>query len=88
MLHGRIERIHIEMEDDPVHRSAELRFGALFYFFNGCFNFRYSSRNRALLHDHPSATTHSFAFTAVSDADGAELGKFQSAFAAKAATMP
>jgi len=29
-----------------------------------------------------------FAFTAVSDADGAELGKFQSAFAAKAATMP
>jgi anti-sigma factor RsiW len=29
-----------------------------------------------------------FAFTAVSDADGAELGKFQEAFAAKAATMP
>jgi anti-sigma factor RsiW len=29
-----------------------------------------------------------FAFTAVSDADGAELGKFQQAFAAKAATMP
>jgi anti-sigma factor RsiW len=29
-----------------------------------------------------------FAFTAVSDADGAEVGKFQQAFAAKAATMP
>jgi len=29
-----------------------------------------------------------FAFTAVSDADGTELGKFQQAFAAKAATMP
>ncbi|GAB2177613.1 anti-sigma factor family protein [Dongia sp. agr-C8] len=29
-----------------------------------------------------------FAFTAVSDADGAELGKFQQAFAAKAAAMP
>jgi anti-sigma factor RsiW len=29
-----------------------------------------------------------FAFTAVSDADGTEVGKFQQAFAAKAATMP
>jgi anti-sigma factor RsiW len=29
-----------------------------------------------------------FAFTAVSDADGAEVGKFQQAFAAKARTMP
>ncbi len=29
-----------------------------------------------------------FAFTAVSDADGAEVGKFQKAFAEKAATMP
>jgi anti-sigma factor RsiW len=29
-----------------------------------------------------------FAFTAVSDADGAEVGKFQQAFAAKAATLP
>jgi hypothetical protein len=29
-----------------------------------------------------------FAFTAVSDADGAELGKFQQAFSVKAATMP
>jgi hypothetical protein len=29
-----------------------------------------------------------FAFTAVSDADSTELGKFQEAFAAKAATMP
>ncbi len=29
-----------------------------------------------------------FAFTAVSDADGAELGKFQQAFATKAAAMP
>ena len=29
-----------------------------------------------------------FAFTAVSDADGAEMAKFQQAFSAKAATMP
>jgi hypothetical protein len=29
-----------------------------------------------------------FAFTAVSDADGTEVGKFQQAFAEKAATMP
>ena len=29
-----------------------------------------------------------FAFAAVSDADGAEIGKFQQAFAEKAKTMP
>jgi hypothetical protein len=29
-----------------------------------------------------------FAFTAVSDADGAEVAKFQQAFSAKAAAMP
>ncbi len=33
-------------------------------------------------------TGEGFAFTAVTDADGAEVGKFQQAFAAKAATMP
>jgi len=31
---------------------------------------------------------NSFAFTAITDADGAEAGAFQKAFAAKAATMP
>lgn len=33
-------------------------------------------------------TGNGFAFTAVTDADGTEVGKFQQAFAAKAATMP